>query len=148
MDKNLPTNAGDEGSIPCPARCHLQLKTLLSLSSRTQELQLLSSTTREVTTTRSLTTMTSSPHSLRLEKAPAQQRRPSASKKKRILKKRKKISLSCTDPYLWSFNKLQYSELNLNRCKLPLKKKNSDAVFHLPNKRCMFSAHFSDKSLS
>ena len=83
MDKNLPTNAGDEGSIPCPVRCHLQLKTLLSPSSRTQELQLLSSTTREVTTARSLTTMMSSPHSLRLEKAPAQQQRSSASQKKK-----------------------------------------------------------------
>ena len=108
--KNLLTSAGDMGSSPGPGRSHIpwsnyaHVPQLLSLFSRGHKPQLLSpgaTTTeactprahglqqREVTTMRSPGTKTkSSPRSLQLEKAHAQQQRPNTAKKKIIIIKK------------------------------------------------------------
>ena len=109
--KNPPANAGDTGSSPGPGRSHMpqsnsaRAPQLLSLRSTARALQLLSprittteptrhnyqspcaqnlcSAAREATAMRSPHTVTkSSPHSPQLEKARAQQQRPSAVKNK------------------------------------------------------------------
>ena len=92
--RNPPANAGDTGLIPGLGRSHMPRSSqicepqLLSLLSRAREPQLLSpraqspcSATREATAMRSLgTTTKSSPRSLQLEKAHAQQQRPHTAK--------------------------------------------------------------------
>ena len=90
MVENLPANAGDTGSSPGPGRSHMPR------SSWAGEPQLLSlrvwslcSATREAARVRGpRTAMKSGPHSLQLEKALAQKRRPNTAKNK--LKKKKK----------------------------------------------------------
>ena len=96
--ENLPANAGDTGSSPGLGRSHVPR------SNWAREPQLLSlrvwslcSETREAATVRGpRTAMKSGPHSLQLEKALAQKRRPNTAKiNKQInsvpLKKKKKI---------------------------------------------------------
>ena len=88
--KNLPANAGDMGSSPDPGRSHMLQSNythepqLLSLRSRAHKPQLLKPMRLEpVLRNRSYhTTTKSSPRSLQLEKARAQQRRPNAAKNK------------------------------------------------------------------
>ena len=82
--ENLPANAGDTGSSPGLGRSHMLW------SNWAREPQLLSlhiwslcSATREAATVRGpRTTMKSGPHSLQLEKALAQKRRPNTTKNK------------------------------------------------------------------
>ena len=82
--ENLPANAGDMGSSPGPGRSHMPRSNwacapqLLSL-----RVWSLCSATREATIVRGpRTAMKSSPRSLQLKKARAQQRRPNAAKNK------------------------------------------------------------------
>ena len=96
--ESLPANAGDTGSSPGPGRSHMPR------SHKARAPQLLSqctwspcSATREATAMRSpRIAVKSSPRSLQLEKAHAQQRRPNAGKNKL---KKKKIHKDC-----WALN--------------------------------------------
>ena len=77
VDKKLPANAGDTGSIPGPGRFHIPW------SNQTQAPQLLSprAATAKACMPRACTPQPeSSPCSQQLEKAHAQQRRPNAAK--------------------------------------------------------------------
>ena len=110
VDKNLPANAGDTGSIPGPGGSHMpwsnwaRVPQLLSLCSRACAPQLLRpkchsywspwawspcSTAGEDTAMRSPRTTKSGLRSPQLEEARAQQRRPNAAKNKQINKKKK-----------------------------------------------------------
>ena len=82
--ENLPANAGDTGSSPGLGRSHMprgnwaHVPQLLSL-----RVWSLCSATREATIVRGpCTAMKSCPHSLQLEKALAQKRRPNTAKNK------------------------------------------------------------------
>ena len=81
VDRSLPANAGDTGSIPDPGRFHMpwsnevHMPQLLSPHSRACALHKRSTTTRR------------SPCSSQLEKARVQQQRPSETKKQ--LKRKK-----------------------------------------------------------
>ena len=80
VDKKSPANSGDMSLIPGPGRFHMPW------SNETCEVQLSKcSTTREATAMRSLCIPTkNSPHSLQLEKAHANQPRPSTINTKHI----------------------------------------------------------------
>ena len=91
MVKNLPANAGDTGLIPGLGRSHMPQSNLahepqlLSLRATTTEacVPRARALQREATAMRSpRTAMKSSPHSLQLEKARAQQQRPNVAKNK------------------------------------------------------------------
>ena len=89
VNKNLPANAGDTCLISAPRRFHLSrgnqatAPQLLSLHSPAPAPQGPCSTAREAAPLRSLwTTVRSSPCSMRLEKARAEQRRSGAAKNK------------------------------------------------------------------
>ena len=93
MDKSLSAKAGDTALIPCPGdpTCHrparVHMPHLLSLHSATMKLQLLEPVLCNKRSHRNEKSAPkrSNPHSLQLEKACTQHRRPSAAKTKQTI---------------------------------------------------------------